>query len=57
MEQRLPLAFLLLLMNCHTQVLLLVSKYLLSPSSPPGAILGTPNSVWNEKAMFPALRV
>lgn len=57
MEQRLPLAFLLLLMNCHAQVLLPVSKYLLSPSSMPGAILGTPNSVWNEKVTFLALRV
>ena len=57
MEQRLPLAFLLLLISCHAEAVLLINKYLLSPSYAPGAILGTRNSAWNKNAVVPALRV
>ena len=57
MEQRLPFAFLLFLISCHAEAVLLINKYLLSPSSTPGAILGTHSSAWNRNAVVPALRV
>lgn len=53
MEQKLPFAFLLLLMNA--QALLLISRYyLLSPSYMPGAIIGSRNSLWQKKAIHPS---
>lgn len=53
MEQKLPFAILLLLMNA--QALLLISRYyLLSPSYMPGAIIGSRNSLWHKKAIHPS---
>lgn len=49
MEQRVPFAFFLLVINCSAQALLLINKHLLSPSYMPGAIVSTRNSVWSKK--------